>query len=93
MNLRVHALMKGGRIYTLKPLLRGTLPGFRFIGFCDGQRCGFFKTKKEFEAFVRSEPGAAPLGPHADATFRAEAFSTYEGKRLLQKLDERQKGA
>lgn len=98
-----YALMKGGRIYTAQPLFsqyardKKDSPlyrlGFRFKGFCDGAPCGFFKRKKDFEAFVEREPDCVPLGPHADATFRAELWSTWEGKRLLQKLDEQQQKA
>lgn len=85
---KVYALMKGGRIYTLRPLPSGSVTGFKWMGFCDGNRCGFFKTKKDFEQFVASEPEAGPLGPHADATFKAEAWSTYDGAKLLRQLHE-----
>lgn len=85
----VFALMKGGHIFTLRPCRY--MPGFRFMGFRDGQRCGFFKSKKAFVQFVDREPDGAPLGPHADVTFRAEAWSTFEGLQALQHLEEAQR--
>lgn len=86
-----YALMKGGRIYTLKPtapdpLTRGK-PRFAWQGYCDGVPCGFFKTKADFEAFVDREPEYLGLiGPHASAVSRAETWSTYEGHQILQAL-------
>jgi hypothetical protein len=87
------ALQKGGRIYTLKPFrdldpLTGRLrkSGHKWIGYCDGEPCGRFKTRAEFEQFVGREPDLTPRGPHADATERAATWSTYDGSVLLQRL-------
>jgi hypothetical protein len=84
---QTYALMHHGRIYTLN---QNPLPHnrklFRWIGYCDGDRIGFFKTKADFEKFVECEPARAPLGPHAEETFRAEAMSTFEGRQALNKL-------
>jgi hypothetical protein len=84
---KVYAFMRGAAIYTLKPnpLRRREDPqrAYRFLGFCDGQPIGFFRTKAEFEAFVDLEPAPVPLGPYGEATLRAIAWSTYEGTRML----------
>jgi hypothetical protein len=89
----VYALMHHGAIYTLRPTVGDLKKAFRWVGFRDGDRCGFFKTRKAFEEFVAREPALAPLGPHAEASFRAETWSTYEGSRVLQQLAENAKKA
>jgi len=85
---KVYALMYNGCIYTLRPTVGDLKRSFKWVGFRDGDRCGFFKTKKDFEAFVAREPALSPLGPHAEASFRAETWSTFEGSRILQRLAE-----
>jgi hypothetical protein len=91
MARQCYALLHRGRIYTLQP----TNPAlnadrFKWRAFCDGQPWRFFRTKKDFERAVALEPGPPPLGPHAEAAFRAEAWSTSEGHRLLDALREAQ---
>lgn len=85
-----YALMQGGRIYTLQKLTaegqRDNSP-FRWIGYCDGQRCGLFKTKADFERFVQAEPAVfAPTHAQAAAAFRAETWGHYDGAKVLQWL-------
>lgn len=90
-----YALMKGGRIYTLQPLKKDrdcplSRSGFRYIAYCDGARCGVFKTKKAFEEFVAREPDFESRGPFATATSRAVTWSQFEGKQILQRLEDDQ---
>src|ERR1700694_4046931 len=88
--MKTYALMHGGRIYTLLPCKH--MPGFKWIGFCDGQRCGFFKTKRDFERVVEDEADTmGPLGPHASATFEAETWSNYDGNKILKAISEKAK--
>lgn len=91
MSKQCYALMNHGRIYTLQPYRDpfGKRTEFKWVGFCDGDRCGFFKTKADFERFVEYQPAPSPLGPHAEATFRAEARSTFEGTQALNMLRDR----
>lgn len=85
-----YALMQGGRIYTLNPVKH--YPGepkspFHWRGYCDGDPCGFFKTKKDFEEFVKHEPAIFPEHtPQARASMRAQTLSTFEGNQILHKL-------
>lgn len=91
--IKTVALMRGGRIYTLSAwkdldFISGSVrkSPFRWQGFCDGDRCGLFRSKSDFESFVHSEPDFPPQGPHAEATALAEHYSNYEGNRLLRKF-------
>lgn len=93
MNLKVVALMKGGRIYTLEPYKYldhnfelSSHPHFRWKGYCDGQPCGLFRTKRDFELFVECEPDSPPFNEACIPAIRAEAASTWEGNQLLHKL-------
>jgi hypothetical protein len=82
----------GGHVYTIQPVREPHHKqcGFRWVGFCDKDRCGFFRSKGDFEAFIRRQPSIiGPLGPHAQATFEAEAHSTYAGMKALELLHER----
>ncbi len=91
---QTYAFMRGCRIYTLKPChpdpLTGRKPPFRYHGFMDGETCGFFKSKKEFEAFVASEPDdfLDTNQPHVQASLRAQSRSEWEGRHLLARLKE-----
>ena len=93
MNLKVAALMKGGRIYTLTAYkeigpdfqLRPH-PHFRWKGYCDGQPCGLFRTKREFEFFVECEPESPPFDEDCVPAMRAETWSTWEGNQILHKI-------
>src|SRR5688572_19074080 len=96
MTYQTYALMRGCRIYTLQPYRthdgRKSPFGWKYVGYCDGDRYGFFRSKKQFEEFVAREPEyRAPLGPHPEATFQPEAMSTFEGRQLLNMLSERKR--
>jgi hypothetical protein len=82
---KCYALMRSNVIYTLRPFRNPFHPKspFKWRAFRDGSAWRLFKTRKDFERAVAIEPGPPPVGPHADATFRAEAWSTHEGNRLL----------
>ena len=91
---KVYAFMRGGRIYTLEPLLPDPIytkrkNPFKFIGFCDGGRCGVFQTKKEFEKFIKTQPDF-PMLQATDQmaqALRAEWNGNYQAKELLKLLN------
>jgi hypothetical protein len=93
---QVEALMRGGRIYTLHPYhgdplrSRNDLKGpWKYVGFCDGQHWGLFRSKKQFRERVEMEPEHTEWemrGPHADATNRAVQDSEWDGTYLLHKF-------
>jgi hypothetical protein len=58
--------------------------GPKYMGYRDGQPCGLFRSKKEFEAFVERQRPAGPRGPYAMAADRAEGFCTLELSRKLE---------
>lgn len=62
------------------------LPRLLRKGYCDGQPCGLFRTKREFELFVECEPNSPPFNEACIPAIRAEAASTWEGNQLLHKL-------
>ncbi len=87
-SLKTFALMKGGRIYTLNPYYREKYENTRwkYIGYCDGQRCGAFVSKKEFEAFVDREPDLPPMSQSFQVVSRACMWSEFDGSSILQKI-------
>jgi hypothetical protein len=83
------AYRKGGHVYTLEPCVSPDMRscGFKHVGYRDGERCGFFKTRKDFEEFVEHDPVILPpLGPHAEATFKAQTWANMEATIMLEKL-------
>jgi hypothetical protein len=77
--------------YTLKPAL--DLPHCNWIGFCDGERCGAFRTKKEFEDFVDLQPELPSIGSRFRDASRAEWESTMEGEIILNQICKKARAA
>ena len=92
--LKSYAFMRGGCIYTAEPInhkfTQGRLKGFRYRAYCDGQPCGYFATKRDFEAFIQSQPSTYAPGPHPDAAYHAQAMSMWDGMTILAKLTRNQ---
>lgn len=90
-----YAFMRGGRIYTIMPLpkdpITGRKPFFKYRGYMDGVPCGAFRSKKEFEAFVESEPNEFldTKQEHVRASLEAQCKSENEGRWILKRLKER----
>ena len=83
---RVYALMKGGRTYTV--INAWNHKPFRYIAFCDGNRCGAFRSKKAFEEFVANEPDFEQFdkGPQIKAAKDAEMWANFEARSILQRI-------
>lgn len=87
--MKCYAIMRGHTTYSLRPWKDpwGRKTPFRYQGFCDGQACGLFRTKADFEAFVNADtPPPVADHPQAKAAHAVEARAALEGHQLLQKL-------
>ena len=87
--MKCFAIMRGHTTYSLRPWKDpwGRKTPFRYQGFCDGQPCGLFRTKADFEAFVNADtPPPVADHPQAKAAHAVEARAALEGNHLLQKL-------
>jgi hypothetical protein len=88
---KCHALMRGRDVYSLQPIpqsLRAEYRPFRYWAYKNGQLWRRIVHKRDFDLAVACEPLPAPLGPHAEAAFRAEMFSTCQGNQILDRLEE-----
>jgi hypothetical protein len=88
--MQIIATSKAGRVYTLEPYRHLDYASMQYVrhrhlkwkGLCDGQICGLFRTRKEWEQFVEMEPDA-PQVTEAQYHAMRETFSTWKGHQIL----------
>jgi hypothetical protein len=94
MSDSVHAISANGHVYHLERIpesvhrFRPELRRFRWYGFKDGDRWSIFRDKSDLERAVAHDEPAPVRGPHARDTDVAEFLSTYQGKQILDTLEQ-----
>jgi hypothetical protein len=84
---KVNALQHGNHIYTVRRLQSSEdMRPFKYVGFIDGKRWRYFKTRKEFEEAVDLQPEDFHLGQHAREVEIAQLISETKGSELLDKI-------